>query len=193
MKYLHTYENYLIVEIGEGSKEPYQIDNYLELPGPIDTMTYNYIFDTDSGLRYAVDIMRNVSEFHFAPQHVKECALIDDDPYDFYDKLMLVSFFTFSGDDEEMFFTYDDTTIQNKGELYKIMSTLKWCVEDYLSKNNDVKYIFMGGQRGEKGRDKEQRDNLYLAYFKKNKPEWQVDKIFCGFMNEYYYIIKIKN
>jgi len=193
MKYLKTYENYLILEIGEGSIEPYQIDNYLELAGPIGTMTYNYIFDTDSGLRYAIDIMRNVGEFHFHVNDVEDCEVIDDTVEDFYDTVMLVSFFTFSGDDEEMFYNYDDVTIQNRGELYKIMATSKWCVEDYLSKNSDVKYIFIGGQRGEKGKDKEQRDNLYITYFKKNKPNWEIGKIFCAFMNEYYYLVKIKD
>jgi hypothetical protein len=193
MKYLHTYENFLILEIGEAGVDHYPIDNYLELEGPINTMTYNYIFDTDSGLRYAIDIMRNVGTFHFKPNDVKNCKLIDEEPYEFYKKLMLVSFFTFTGDDEEMFYNYDDTTIQNRGELFKIMSTLKYAMEDYLSKNKEVKYIFIGGQRGEKGNDKEQRDRLYLTYFKRIKPEWQIDKIYCEFMHESYYIVKIKD
>lgn len=192
MKYLHTYENYLILEVGEGSKEPYPIDNYLVMPGPLHTMTYNYIFDTESGLRYCINIMRNPNEFHFQYNDVENCDVIDDSVEDFYDKVILISYFTFTGDDEEMFYNYDDTTIQNRGEMYKIMATLKYVVEKYLNENNDVKYIFIGGQRGEKGKDKEQRDNLYITYFKKNRPDWEIGKIYCDFMGEYYYIIKIK-
>ncbi|NPV12813.1 MAG: hypothetical protein HPY57_13590 [Ignavibacteria bacterium] len=194
MKYLHTYEKYLLIlEVGECSVEPYKIDNYLEIPGPFNTKTFNYIFNTDSGLRYSINIMRYPNEFHFRKSDVKNCEVIDDTVQDFYDKVILVSYFTFYGEDEEMFYTYDDVTIQNKGELYKIMSTLKWCIEDYLNKNNEIKYIFIGGQRGKKGKDKEQRDNLYLYYFKKNKPNWQIGKIYCDSMREYYYIIKIKD
>jgi len=192
MKYLKTFENYMILEVGDGLKEPYQIDNYLELPAPLNTMTYNYIFNTDSGLRYCINIMRNVSESHFLPEDVKKCDIIDDSVEDFYNKVMLISYFTFTGKDEEMFYNYDDTTIQNRGEIYKIMATLKYVIEQYLSENDDIKYIFIGGQRGDKKGDKEQRDKLYLLYFKKNKPEWKTGKIYCDFMSEYYYIIKIK-
>lgn len=192
MKYLHTYENYLILEIGDGSKEPYNIDNYLVIPGPLNTMTYNYIFNTESGLRYCINIIRNPNEFYFKYNDVENCDVIDDSVEDFYDKVILISFFTFTGEDEEMFYNYDDVTIQNRGEMYKIMATLKYVVEKYLNENNDVKYIFIGGQRGEKGKDKEQRDNLYITYFKRNRPDWEIGKIYCDFMDEYYYIIKIK-
>lgn len=192
MKNIIAFKDYLLLEVGDASLQPYKIDNYLELPGPQRTKTFNYIFNTDSGLRYSINIMRYPNSFHFAENDVKNCELIDDTPEEFYRKVMLVSFFTFKGDDANMFYSYDDVTIYNKGELYRIMATLKWCIEDYLKNNPEIKYIFIGGRRGEKGNDKEQRERIYINYIKKNRPNWQIGRIFCRIMNEYYYIIKIK-
>jgi len=187
MKYLNTYENYLILEIGKSTVPPYNIENIVDLSGPFETETKNYIFHTDSGIQYSINIMRNMGEFHLHEEHVEECEIIEDE--DFYNKLIGISFFTFEGDN--IFGTYNDTIITNRGEVFRIMATLKEVITEYLQENPEVKYIFAGGQRGEKENDKEQRENLYLAYFKKEKPNWKIDKIFCDFMGEYYPIIKI--
>jgi len=190
MKYLGKFENYLILEVGDTSAKSFEIKDVIEIEGPFGTSTKNYLFDTDNGLHYSINIMSNMSRMHIAEKDVKKCELIDEEPEDFYEKLIGVSFFTYE-DEDDIFGTYDDTVITNRGDLFKIMSTLKESLLDYLDKNKDVKYIFAGGQRGEKVNDKEQRDRLYLAYFNKQKPEWETGMVFCEIMDENYPLIKI--
>jgi hypothetical protein len=152
----------------------------------------NYFFTTDSGLRYSINIMESMNSIFISEDDVEDNEFIDEYPEEFYEKTIAVSFFTFEGDDEDAYITYDDTVITNRGELYRIMSTLNEVITRYLKENPHVKYIFAGGQRGEKGIDKEQRDRIYLTYFKKNKPEWETSYIYCQMKGEYYPIIKIK-
>ena len=192
MKYLGKFENYLILEVGETTVPPYEIDNKLDIEAYGGSMGHNYFFTTDSGLRYSINIMEGLSGAHLAEEDVESSDFIDDDPEDFYDKVVAVSFFTFEGEDEDVYSNYNDTVITNRGELFKIMSTLKEVILEYLDENSEIKYLFAGGQRGEKGNDKEQRDRLYLAYFKKQRPDWETDYIYCIHKEESYPIIKIK-
>jgi len=191
MKYLGTFENYLILEIGDAKLPPYNIDNELTLPTPLGPDGHNYFFNTDSGYRYSINIMEGMTEMHISPNDAEECSIVDDLD-DFYENVIGISFFPFTGDDEDVYHTYDDKVITNRGELFRIMATLKYVVEKYLSENPNVQYIFIGGQRGEKQGDKEQRDRLYITYFKKLKPEWETDRIYCDFMGETYYLVKVK-
>lgn len=191
MKYLETFENYLILEIGEAKLPPYDIDNKLIIPTPFGPNGHNYYFNTESGLRYSINIMDGMTQNHIRRKDVNNCKIVDDVD-EFYISVIGVSFFTFTGDDEDAYYTYDDKVITNKGELFRIMSTLKLVIEDFISKNSNIKYVFIGGQRGEKRIDKEQRDKLYIAYIKKLRPDWIIDKIYCEFMDETYYLIKIK-
>jgi len=194
MKYLKRFENYLITEIGEATVPPYEIDDYFGSPVPGNTYGHNYIFKTESGLKYSINIMEGMNTFHLNESDVEKCEIVDDSPEDFYNKLIGVSYFTFTGEDnEDIYSTYDDTIITNRGEMYRIMSTLKEVLLKYLDEHPNIKYIFIGGQDGEKEKSKEQRDRLYLAYFNKIRPNWESDKIFCAMRNEWYYIIKINN
>lgn len=191
MKYLGKFENYLILEIGETKLPPYKIDNELVIPTPFGPEGYNYFFNTDSGLRYAINIMVGMTENHIRREDVENCKIVDDVD-EFYDEVIGISFFTFTGEDEDVYYNYNDKVITNRGEMFRIMSTLKSVMEKFINEHPNIKYIFIGGQRGEKGNDKEQRDRLYLTYLKKQRPDWIVDKIYCDFMNETYYLVKIK-
>ena len=191
MKYLQTYENYLILEIGEIKLPPYEIDNQLDIP-ILGVHAKNYFFSTDSDLRYSINIMEEIPPIFISEEDIEENNFIEENPVEFYKKTIAISFFIFDGEDEEAYYTYDDTVITNRGELFRIMSTLKDVILQYLDENPHVKYIFAGGQRGEKVIDKEQRDRIYLTYFKKNKPEWDSSYIHCQIKDEKYPIIKIK-
>lgn len=189
------YEDYcLINEVGDASVPAYEIDNKISMPSFFDAMSDNYYFNTET-LRYVITILSNMSEKHLSEDKIENCELIDEDPQDFYDKLIAISFFPFEGDDETFFNNYaeDGKKITNRGEMFGIMSTLKEVILNYIKENPKVKYIFFGGERSEKGIDKEQRDRLYMAYFKKLKPKWESDVIYCGFMGDSYNIIKIKD
>lgn len=191
MKYLETYENYSILEIGDAKLPPYEIDNELDIQTPIGPIGYNYFFNTESGLRYSINLMIGMNKQQIYQEDVEKCSIIDNVD-EFYNSVVSVSFFPFTGDDEEVYHTYNDKIITNKGELFRIMATIKYILETYISNNSNIKYIFIGGQRSKKIKDKEQRDKLYLLYLKKLKPEWKIEKIYCGEMDEYYYIAKIK-
>jgi len=189
---MKNYINYLITEVGEANVPPYEIDNYFEEPAYFGTYGYNYIFNTESGLRYDINILKDLSKMHLTEDDVEDCELVDDTPREFYKKLIAVSYFPFEGDDDEIYTTFNDSIITNRGEMYRIMSTLKEVLLKYLNEHPEVKYIFVGGQDSDKEKGKEQRDRLYLAYFNRIRPEWESDKIFCAVRNEWYYIIKIK-
>jgi hypothetical protein len=190
MKYLGKYENYLILEVGEVNVAGFEIKKKKHLPGPFGTNNDMYLFDTDNGLHYIINIMTNMSHYHLEEEDVMNCEMIDEEPEDFYEKLIGVSFFTYE-DENNIYGTYDDKVITNRGDLFKIMSTLKNVIVEYLDENPNIKYIFAGGQRGEKETDKEQRDRLYLAYFKKQKPNWETCMVYCEIMGEDYPLIKI--
>jgi len=181
---IQKFENYLILEIGDARVPGYEIDNHIK-----NFIGDNYFFTTDSGLRYCINIMTDMSGGRIEEKDVENCEIVDD-VEDFYDEVIAISFFTFTGDDENYLNNYDDKVITNRGEMFRIMSTLKDVLTKYLKENPHIKYILVGGQRGEKEIDKEQRDRLYLAYFKKIKPEWESGKIYCEMMQEWYYLIK---
>jgi hypothetical protein len=171
-------------EIGDASISPYTIDK-IEL----DEYGYNYYFNTDSGLRYIIT-------FQFV---IEEALLYDDvlkidfidEPENFYTDTILIGFLTFTGPDEEAWENYDDEIITNRGELYKIMSTVKFAILDYMSKH-DKKYLIFGGTVSKKDNSKEQRESLYIQYIKKSNIGWKMDRIYFDWFNDFYYIFKIK-
>lgn len=61
----------------------------------------------------------------------------------------------------------------NKGDMYKIMSTIIKIVTDYLKNNPDIEYIRYEPKQKETktSTDSNQRDKLYRAYLKKYIPD----------------------
>lgn len=187
MKYLKKYSE-LILEVGESNLKPYEITDVVDREMPMGAMGRNFLFETESGYKYSINIATNLREVFFNPEDVENCDVIDESPEDFYDKLISISYFVYTND---IYYSYDDTIITNKGELYRIMATLVKVISEYLKQNPNIKYIFIGGQDGEKPESKKQRDNLYLNYFRKLKPNWQVGQLYVDVRNEWYYILKI--
>lgn len=187
-----SYYSFLFEKYDEGFSEAYKIDNYLEirLKTFLNVMTYNYFFTTDSGLRYCVNFMTDISSFHFREKDVKKVKFIDD-VNSFYHEVVLISFFPFDGPDEKFYLRYNDSCVVNRGEVFKIMATVKEALVDFLSKHRYIKYLFIGAINNDR-KGKECREKLYLRYIMRYEPEWEIDKIYCEFMNDYYYIIKIK-
>ena len=190
MKYIKNFEN-LILELGDAGALSYDIDNYLEMSLYDGIKLFNYFFTTDSGLRYVINLMTSASFTHFHHEDIENCRIVDDEPEEFLKKLMVISFCVVTDGDDNLN-GFIEKIITNRGELYRIMSTLKKVIEEFLNKHKDIKYIFVGGARSEKDVDKDQREKIYLKYFEKHKPNWKKDKIYCNMMDDYYYIFKIK-
>lgn len=194
---MKNYKNYkkLILEVGESNVEPYEILDVVEI-NYYGAESVNYIFETDSGLQYSINLLRNMGTLRFKPHDVEKCDIVDEDSYDgFNDATVGISYFTYEGEElniDTLTATYNDTIITNRGELYKIMATLVSVMEKYLKENPEVKYLFIGGQRGDKPGDKEQREKLYLKYLLSKIPSGDVGEIFVEITGEYYPIVKIK-
>jgi len=177
---MKKYKNFLN-EVGEANVPPYKIDNVLEIPGRYGSMSYNYYFNSESGLRYDINISRlEENSGMLTDEDINKNELIDEKIEDFYTKVLLISFFTFTGKDEDVYSNiYDSSTITNKGEMFRVMSTLKEALSNTLKLNPDIKYLLFGGALSKKGKDKEQRERLYMIYIKRNYPKWEIGKIYC--------------
>ena len=66
---------------------------------------------------------------------------------------------------------FDDT---NSGEMYRVMATIVDMVKHTLSVDSDVKQIRFGAVKG--GRSGKGRENLYIAYIKKQIPTSKIWK-----------------
>lgn len=67
--------------------------------------------------------------------------------------------------------------IMNKGEVYKILSTVVSAVKSFISKNKNASGISWVGVNSEKAGAGDQRDRLYNAYLQKNikdVPNWKI-------------------
>jgi hypothetical protein len=134
------YKN-ILKEIGDSSSKTY---NYKQQK--INNKLSQYIFVTDLNTKYIVDI-----EYH-------ETKIINNNlSYGLY-----VDFYT--GDDE---FTY---TIENKGELYKVMATITNIIKDFINKiNKPVDFIsFVADSK---------RSKLYDKYLNNYNFERKFDKL----------------
>ena len=64
---------------------------------------------------------------------------------------------------------YSPSTVTNKGEMYRVMSTIVNIIKDYLNRNKMIKVIMYEPlkKEGEKGF---KRNDLYMAFIKKQIP-----------------------
>ena len=64
---------------------------------------------------------------------------------------------------------YSPTTVTNKGEMYRFMSTIVDIIKDYIKRNDNIKVIIYEPikKEGEKGF---KRNDLYMAFIKKQIP-----------------------
>jgi hypothetical protein len=82
-----------------------------------------------------------------------------------------VSFGIIPGAEPNMYgdYTGDMVTVSNKGEMYRVMSTIVNIIKDYIKRNDNIKAIIYEPikKEGEKGF---KRNDLYMAFIKKQMP-----------------------
>lgn len=111
---------------------------------PVGRGTYSneFTFTTDSGLEYYV-------KFWDVGDDTIEVAFLAQEP-DQYDRA-------------------EYSTVTNRGELFKVMSTVAVIVLYYLQSNPEYKYLTYEPSKTT-GEDDNRRDKLYRAYMKKMLP-----------------------
>lgn len=143
---LSKLKEYLLQEIGKASEatSTYDVEQ-------VDFGDHReYQFTTDSGLNYAISI----DELYPDPQ-------VNPLPY----PILVINFGTYDSDNYK---GIDNNTVQNKGELYKIMNTVtKTIITDLNNpESKGVDHIAFSGARREKDKIKNSnaRENVYIKW-----------------------------
>ena len=141
----------ILKEIGEGTATPYKWKKVFTKED-----TVFFAFKTDQGTSYKVALVNYVYEdFH---ENDKEYPAIEVSfgiiPSDIHN----------NGD-----YAGDMFTVSNKGEMYRVMSTIVNIIKDYIKRNDNIKVIMYEPikKEGEKGF---KRNDLYMAFIKKQIP-----------------------
>lgn len=138
--------NEVITEIGDASARPYDWETW---SGYEDYKEYG--FETDSGLRYQLEI--SVSE----GDKERDSAIVA---------------FGILGDDDESGYFVDYEAVPTKGELYRVMATVVDIIKDFIKKNKQIKYIyFTTNKQG----DQSSRLKLYTKYIQSQIPNAKID------------------
>lgn len=125
----------------------------------------SYVFKTDSGLDYQVDLEE----------------LVDDE----YGMILDINFGVV---DEEELTGPIQNLVTNKGELYRVMNTIAAIIREDLAINSYIKYItFNPAKRQDKDVDSNARGKLYMKYIQGRLPNAQEIKD-----DRYPILIKIK-
>jgi hypothetical protein len=139
-----------IKEIGDGSSKPYK------------WVKVNDIFSQDSGNR------KFSKEYSFTTESGMDYIV----GLDLKDKILTVDFMIDSMDGNE----YQET---NKGELFKVMSTISSILREIIDKYKSItkiKYF----PKSKIGKQQNQRDRLYKIYLKKEFPNVTFEKNHMG-------------
>jgi len=139
----------ILNEVGESTTQPYKYIAYNKS---------DFLFTTDKDTDYEVEIKKDYITHDILPKIPQ-------------DKTLLVGRVTLTADGE-----YDHSNIVNKGEIYRVMSTVTKIIKDYIS--NSPK---MGGliyvpsskkvvSNENKDFTQNQRNKLYQAFIKKSIP-----------------------
>jgi hypothetical protein len=132
----------VISEIGEGTAKPY---NYKLTREEGDDMLYEFV--TDLGTHYEVT-------FEIEEDFSK------DEPWEF----MNIEF----GVDEKDGGGVSHNIETNKGELFRVMATIVDITKKILKERENIKTLTFSGSK--KYEDDNRRNNLYMAYIRKNIP-----------------------
>ena len=139
----------ILKEVGDASAKPYKFDLYID-----DEYTRTYGFYTDSDMPYSVEIEQEDED--------EEGGVTID-----------VRFFVVSEDDPDI---EDYDTVTNKGELYRVMSTITNIIQQEISNNPKINKIsFLPAKRSNQA-DDSARLNLYTRYLTKLFPGAQFEK-----------------
>lgn len=106
-----------------------------------------YVFKTDSGLDYQVDL-----------------GEIEDDEYG------MVLNIEFGVTDEEELTGPIQNLVTNKGELYRVMNTIAAIIREDLAINSYIKYITFNPAKRDKDVDSNARGKLYMKYIQGRIP-----------------------
>jgi hypothetical protein len=106
-----------------------------------------YLFKTDSGLDYQVDLEE-----------------IEDDEYG------MVLNINFGVVDEEELTGPIQNLVTNKGELYRVMNTIAAVIREDLAINQYIKYITYNPAKRDKDTDSNARGKLYMKYIQGRIP-----------------------
>jgi hypothetical protein len=134
----------VLSEVGEATSEP-----YIWKKASTKEDVVFFTFTTDQGSIYKVALDNYIYEDFY--DNNKEYPAIE------------VSF----GIKEKSQFS--TTTVTNKGEMYRVMSTVVDIVKDYLNRNKNIKAIIYQPTKKEDNIDNK-RNNLYMAFIKKQIP-----------------------
>jgi len=136
----------LLKEVGEGTSQPYQYTTDDD---------YYYNFTTDKGTEYEVEIMPRYITHNILNQIPEEKAL-------------LMALVTFTADND-----YGQSNIVNRGEMYRVMSTITQIVKNNISDNPEIGGIYFAPTKKESSSQdlsQNQRYKLYQAYIQKSIP-----------------------
>jgi hypothetical protein len=136
-------------EVGEGTSQPflYTTDD-----------DYSYNFTTDKGTEYEVEIMSRYITHNILSKIPQDKAL----------SMALVNFVADSN--------YGQSNIVNKGEMYRVMSTITQIIKDNISNNPEIGGVYFSPTEGKNPQNENldlsgnQRYKLYQAYIQKSIP-----------------------
>ena len=143
----------ILKEVGEATTTPYKWKKVFTKED-----TVFFAFKTDQGTSYKVALENYVYEDF--KENDKEYPAIE------------VSFGIISGAEPNTAgakYAGDMFTVSNKGEMYRVMSTIVNIIKDYIKRNDNIKAIIYEPikKEGEKGF---KRNDLYMAFIKKQIP-----------------------
>ena len=139
----------ILKEIGEGTATPYKWKKVFTKED-----TVFFAFKTDQGTSYKVALENYVYEdFH---EDNKEYPAIEVS-FGIVPKNMSINIM------------FNASIVSNKGEMYRVMSTIVDIIKDYIKRNDNIKAIIYEPikKEGEKGF---KRNDLYMAFIKKQIP-----------------------
>tara|TARA_A100001037_G_scaffold79513_1_gene71511 strand:+ start:13691 stop:14158 length:468 start_codon:yes stop_codon:yes gene_type:complete len=142
MKYLKVYEEF-VFEIGDASAKPYK--------WKYEGRSKEYSsFTTDSGLKYLV-------------QMEPEEDYTKDGEY----QVLRIEY----GVEDQDTFDVSYMAVVNKGEAFRVMSTVTAIAKDVIKENPAIKALEFSGSKN-KGMNDQRRNKFYMAYVKKHlKPQ----------------------
>jgi hypothetical protein len=141
----------ILSEIGEASTTPYK---WKKISTKEDTVFFTFTTDQDTPYKVALE------NYTYEDYHEnKEYPAIE------------VSF----GVKERG--EYSTTAVTNKGEMYRVMSTIVAIVKDYLKRNDNIKAIIYEPVKKESDTEYK-RNSLYMAFIKKQIPGAKFEDIY---------------
>ena len=166
----------ILLEIGEGSAKPYKwkADHKTKMAFGMDVTDYEYVWETDSGLKYVLSI-------ETVPVEGQGYWIANFGPFEMGDALYDLSGRQIRPSQKQP----DYETETNRGELFNIMATIVDAFKDFIKKEKKsydtddawgLEVIEYEGAKAE-GAKSNQRNKLYAAYIKKHLPNATIRNI----------------